>query len=158
MPSTYDRDRRTVRDVTRLLRIQERAVEQLESVREELDSPGTRELLRELRNRTGSAIPDRVREVVSAVEEAIRALQVSDSHARIEYHRDAADFAVDGVPNLPTPLARFLAERADIPGFTYEVEQDEVRGWVIRWKEFTRAGTVRGAGQFYERPYAWLDE
>lgn len=159
MPNnTYDHDRQTVREVSRLLRIQERAVDQLDGVRQELESPGTRELLRKLRNRTGSALPDRVREVVSSVEEAIRALKVSDSHARAEYHRGTTDFAIEGLPNLPTPLARFLAERADLPGFTYTVIQDEVRGWVIRWKEYTGQGTVRGSGQFYERPYAWLDE
>jgi len=49
-------------------------------------------------------------------------------------------------------LARFLSERTQFPGF-----KDEVRGWVIRWKEYTHRGTVRGCGQFYERLYAWLD-
>ena len=36
--------------------------------------------------------------------------------------------------------------------------QDEVRGWVIRWKRYTLRGTVQGYGQFYERPYAWLED
>ena len=63
-----------------------------------------------------------------------------------------------GVPDLPSPLQRFLAERTQFPGFTYEVVQDEVRGWVIRWKEYTARGRVRGFGQFYERPYAYLDD
>jgi hypothetical protein len=36
--------------------------------------------------------------------------------------------------------------------------QDEVRGWMILWKEYTTRGTVRGFGQFYERPYAWLED
>ena len=54
--------------------------------------------------------------------------------------------------------ARFLAERAQEPGFTYEVIQDPVRGWIVAWKEFTNRGTVRGYGQFCERPYAWLDD
>jgi len=66
------------------------------------------------------------------------------------------EFSVDGVTNLPAPLSRFLAERSQYPGFKYKVIQDDVRGWVIRWKEYTHRGTVRGYGQFYERPYAWI--
>ncbi len=76
----------------------------------------------------------------------------------MEYTSNPNDFSVEGLPNLPIPLARFVAERAEAPGFTYELEQDLVRGWVIRWKEHAADGTVRGSGQFYERPYAWLDE
>ena len=45
-----------------------------------------------------------------------------------------------------------------MPGFTYEVIHDENRGWIIKWKEYTAKGSVRGSGQFYERPYAWIDE
>jgi hypothetical protein len=33
-----------------------------------------------------------------------------------------------------------------------------VRGWIVSWKEYTNRGTVRGYGQFCERPYAWLDD
>ena len=69
-----------------------------------------------------------------------------------------SDFEVEGVTNMPAYLERFLAERSAQPGFTYEVVQDDVRGWMVCWKEFTHRGTVRGYGQFYERPYAWLDE
>ena len=36
--------------------------------------------------------------------------------------------------------------------------QDEVRGWMICWKEYTHRGTVRGYGQICERPYAWLED
>ena len=38
------------------------------------------------------------------------------------------------------------------------VDQDPVRGWIIRWKEYTHRGTVRGYGQICERPYAWLED
>ena len=65
---------------------------------------------------------------------------------------------ISGVGNLPATLARFLAERRDLPGFTYGVLHDENRGWIILWKEYTNTGSVRGSGQFYERPYAWIDE
>jgi hypothetical protein len=149
---------KTARDVQRLLRIQDRALQQLEAVRADLDADGTTELLRALRNSTGSAIPDRVREVVAAVEEAVRALKVSDSHTRAEFTSQVESYSVDGLPNLPVPLARFLAERVDQAGFTYELAQDPIRGWIIHWKERAADGTVRGSGQFYERPYAWLDE
>jgi hypothetical protein len=59
---------------------------------------------------------------------------------------------------MPAYLERFLAESSSQAGFSYEVIQDEVRGWVVCWKEYTHRGTVRGYGQFYERPYAWLEE
>ncbi len=65
---------------------------------------------------------------------------------------------ISGVGNLPATLARFLDERRELPGFTYEVLHDENRGWIILWKEYTQTGSVRGSGQFYERPYAWIDE
>lgn len=158
MAWSHEEERKTTRDVTRLLRLQARALDQLEAVRDELDSAGTNNLLRTLRSSTGSAIPDRVREVIAAVEEAIRALKVSESHSRAEFQRDTGDFNVDGLPNLPTPLARFVAERIDQPGFTYELAQDPIRGWIIKWKEHAADGSVRGSGQFYERPYAWLEE
>lgn len=158
MAWSQDDQRDTARDVKRLLRIQEGALDQLETARDDLDSDGTRDLLRALRSSTGSAIPDRVREVVAAIEEAIRALKVSDSHSRAEFHSETQSFAVDGLPNLPKPLARFLAERVGQNGFTYSLVQDEIRGWIIKWKEHAEDGTVRGSGQFYERPYAWLDE
>jgi hypothetical protein len=54
-------------------------------------------------------------------------------------------------------MLRFLATRQAAGGFTYELDRDAIWGWVIHWKEFTDKGVVRGAGHFYERPYAWLD-
>jgi len=158
MPWSSDEDHQNVREVKRLLRIVERALEQLEDVKADLNAPGATELVRAVRSRTGSALPDRMGEAVGAVEEAIRALKVAESQARADFLSEPKDFTVDGLPNLPTPLARFLAERADSPGFSYELEQDAVRGWIIRWKEHAGDGLVRGSGQFYERPYAWLDE
>ena len=77
-------------------------------------------------------------------------------HSRMmtRYHlRD--DVLADG---RPCRLARFLAERKENPAFSYRVQQDPVRGWVICWKEYTEDGRIRGYGQFYERPYAWLDD
>ena len=94
-----------------------------------------------------------------AVEEAIRALKMPESEMRSAIlDVTEADFEVEGIANMPAYLRRFLAERSSQPGFSYEVSQDEVRGWMVRWKEYTHRGTVRGFGQFYERPYAWLED
>jgi hypothetical protein len=147
------------REYSQLLRMQERLLSQLLRVRDELVAPVTEGMLREIRNRTGSAPTEAVGEVISEVEEAIRALKLLESEVNAELLAEPGEeFTVDGVSNLPAPLGRFLAERSQYPGFKYDVVQDEVRGWVIRWKEYTHRGTVRGYGQFYERPYAWLDE
>jgi hypothetical protein len=147
------------REYSQLLRMQERLLSQLLRVRDELVAPVTEGMLREIRNRTGSAPTEAVGEVISEVEEAIRALKLLESEVNAELLAEPGEeFSVDGISNLPAPLGRFLAERSQYPGFKYDVVQDEVRGWVIRWKEYTHRGTVRGYGQFYERPYAWLDE
>ena len=98
-------------------------------------------------------------DVISGVEESIRALKLFESEIQAVLAQGPGDeFSVDGVTNLPATLSRFLAERSQYPGFKYEVIRDDVRGWVIRWKEYTHRGTVRGYGQFYEMPYAWIDD
>ncbi|MGD2067353.1 MAG: hypothetical protein PVI57_01610 [Gemmatimonadota bacterium] len=153
-----DPDFQAKREYSQLLRMHERLLLQLQRVREELTAPGTRLILREIKNRSGSSPDTRLQDVISQVEEAIRSLKLSESNIQQELIEDVQDLSVEGVPNLPAHLARFLAERKEFPGFSWEVTQDEVRGWIIRWKEYTHAGTVRGFGQFYERPYAWLDE
>ncbi len=147
-----------LREFSQLLRIQERLLGMLQEVLDELGAPTTLTLLRELRHRTGSGAPESFGRVTSAVEAAIRELKVFESEIQKELLTSPADISVEGVPNLPAPLARFLAERTQNPRFSYEVHQDPVRGWVIAWKEYTAHGIVRGYGQFYERPYAWLDD
>jgi hypothetical protein len=147
------------REYAQLLRMHDRLLVQLQRIRDELVAPLTTGLMRDIRNRTGNAPQDSMGEVVTAVEESIRALKLFESELQTGATAGGGeDFVVDGVSNLPPALARFLAERSQLPGFKYDVVQDEVRGWVIRWKEYTHRGTVRGCGQFYERPYAWLDE
>ncbi len=148
-----------LREFSQLLRIQERLLDLLREVLVEVRAPATLTLLKELRRRTGSTAPDNFSRIASSVEDAIRELKIFES----ELHRDLLDqrpgeFTVAGVPNLPPALARFLAEKTQNPLFSYQVHQDPVRGWVISWKEYTAEGMVRGFGQFYERPYAWLDE
>jgi hypothetical protein len=149
---------RALREFSQLLRIQERLLGMLQDVLGELGAPTTLTLLRELRNRTGSTAPESFGRVTNAVEGAIRELKVFESEIQKELLTDPSEISVEGVTNLPAPLARFLAERTQNPRFSYKVHQDSVRGWVISWKEFTAQGIVRGYGQFYERPYAWLDD
>jgi hypothetical protein len=147
-----------VREYSQLLRIQERLLSILQEALDEIGAPTTLNLLRQLRNRTGSKAPEDFGRIANSVEGAIRELKLFQSEVQNELLSDRSDVSVEGVPNLPAPLARFLAERTQNERFSYEVRQDPVRGWVIAWKEYTAEGIVRGFGQFYERPYAWLDE
>ena len=145
------------REYSQLLRLHEQLLGQLTRVRDELLAPGTDNLVKEIKGRTGSA-PD-LTDVKTAVEETIRALKLSESQIQGAVSDDMdASFEIEGIANMPPYLQRFLAERAQEPGFTYEVVQDPVRGWMVAWKEYTNRGTVRGYGQFCERPYAWLDD
>jgi len=156
MTDLDDTELQAKREYAQLLRLHERLLAQMQRTLEELTSSQTGKLIRDIRVRTGSE-PD-LTSVNTAIEESIRALKLSQSEIRqaITEHHDLME--VEGIPNLPAHLQRFLAEREQLPGFTYEVVQDEVRGWVICWKEYTSRGTVRGYGQFYERPYAYLDD
>lgn len=145
------------REYTQLLRLQEQLMGQLTRARDELLAPGTSDLVKVIRSRTGSA-PD-LSEIKTAVEEAIRALKLSQSKIQATITDEGElSYEVEGAANMPPYLQRFLAERAGQPGFSYEVVQDEVRGWMICWKEYTQRGTVRGYGQICERPYAWLED
>jgi len=144
------------REYAQLLRLHERLLIQLQRALEDLTSSQTAALVKDIKARTGSS-PD-LTAITAAVEESIRSIKLSQSGIRRAILQHHETLNVDGVPNLPAHLQRFLAERAQLPGFSYEVVQDEVRGWVICWKEYTHRGTVRGSGQFYERPYAYLED
>ncbi len=143
---------------SQLQRHQERALQILNEAKAELGSPLTKTLLQRLQNDGAAEVVDCVRQVVARLEDAIRATEYSQSEIHRELLTTRGTVEAAGVSNLPQGLARFLAERKDTPGFTYEVRQDAVRGWIIQWKEYTHRGTVRGSGQFYERPYAWIDQ
>lgn len=144
------------REYAQLLRLHEHLLVHLERVREELGSANTQALLQEIRAQTGSA--PGLSEVTGAVEEGIRALKLSEAHVRKAIFDTHQALEIEGVTNLPVHIERFLAERAAMPGFSYEVLQDEVRGWIICWKEYTSKGTVRAYGQINERPYAWIED
>lgn len=146
------------REYAQLLRLHDRIKQQLQRIRDDMEAPGITKLLREMRRRVGLGPETSLGDVTSAIEEALRALQLAESEAQLALDGDGEEAEVEGIDNLPGRLARFLAERHDNPGFSYEVVQDPVRGWMILWKEFTTDGRIRGYGQFYERPYAWLDD
>jgi hypothetical protein len=147
-----------LREFSQLLRIQQRLLNMLEEVADELGAPTTLSLLKELRNRTGTTATESFARITTSVETAIRDLQLFESEVQGEILASPDQITIEGIPNLPPPLVRFLAERSQNPRFSYEVRQDAVRGWVIAWKEYAGEGIVRGFGQFYERPYAWLDD
>jgi len=149
---------KAVREYSQLLRIQERLLALLQEALDEIGAPSTLNLLRQLRNQTGSRAPEDFGRIASSVEGAIRELKLLQSELQNELLDDPNEVTGEGVSNLPAPLARFLAERTQNEQFSYEVRQDPVRGWIIAWKEYTTEGIVRGFGQFYERPYAWLEE
>ncbi len=149
---------RAKREYAQLLHLHTRMLGQLREIREHLIAPGTLEIIAAIRRRTGKDPNDSLSEVTTAIEEAILALKVSEGKIRDENMVNYEHSEISGVGNLPATLARVLDERRELPGFTYEVLHDENRGWIILWKEFTQTGSVRGSGQFYERPYAWIDE
>lgn len=146
-----------MREYTQLLRLHEQLLTQFVRSRDELLAPSTDRLVKQIKGQTGSE-PD-LTELKTAVEEAIRALKLSQSSLETAVlSTEDASFEIEGISNLPAYLQRFLAEHAGQPGFTYQVVQDPVRGWMILWKEYTSRGTVRGYGQIAERPYAWLED
>ena len=147
----------STREYSQLLRLHEQLLSQFVRSRDELLAPGTDRLVKQIKSQTGSE-PD-LTELKTAVEEAIRALKLSQSGIESAVMKaDDVSIEVEGINNLPPYLQRFLAERAGQPGFSYDVSDDPVRGWIIRWKEYTAQGTVRGYGQICERPYAWLED
>ena len=145
------------RAYTQLLRLHAQLLGQLTRVRNELVAPGTDTLVKRIKGQTGTE-PD-LSELKTSVEEAIKALKLSQSRVQTALTgRQEPEAEPTDIPNLPAYLQRFLQERAGQPGFTYSVDQDPVRGWIIKWKEYTHRGTVRGYGQICERPYAWIED
>jgi len=130
----------------------------LRRILDEADTPMTRSLLRRMRSEATGDLEEGVTEVVAKVEDAIRAAQCCESEIHRELVASQGKQTASAPSNMPVALDRFLAERRDSPGFTFGMGQDPVRGRVIRWKEYSEeTGTVRGVGQFYERPYACLE-
>jgi hypothetical protein len=59
-------------------------------------------------------------------------------------------------PGMQEILDRFMRQRSRAPGFGYTLEHDAMRGWVIRWKEVARDGSVVASGRLDERPWKWM--
>lgn len=158
MTGEQDESSRTHRELMQLLRIQERLLARLREMRTDLEAPTTRQILRSLHKSSVSAPDESFGRVTATVEEAIRALQVFESEIKRRLLAGDEEPSADDLPDLPPGLARFLTEKSQNPGFSYELSEDPVRGWTICWKEHTEEGTIRGYGQLYERPHAWIQE
>jgi len=131
---------------------------QLQLVEQELEGSAARQLIEAVREGSESELPGELAEITDLIRMAIKRLHRSERSLRRDLEAAPPESEVEGVGILPLRLARFLADRKDHPGFSYEVIHDEVRGWIIHWKEYGTNGVIRGSGQFYERPYAWLDD
>jgi hypothetical protein len=160
MSSSKDPASGARRELTQLLALQARILETLVDLRDRLTHQQASDVIKAY-HRVSRENDRPMSKVLSGVEQVIRDLQVAESEVRTILTDPGSNDHEDspaGLPDMPPRLVRFLAQRSETPGFEYEVLQDEVRGWVVRWKEYTAFGTVRGHGQFYERPYAWLDD
>jgi hypothetical protein len=146
------------REYSQLLRLQEHLLNELQLLQHELASPLTEGILEQIETRAESPVPELLNEVRAHIGRALETLRQCEAELLGELQLEVKNLNLGGITNLPQRLARFLAERDGIPGFQHEVRRDRVRGWVIHWKEFDSNGVLRGAGQFYERPYAWLDD
>lgn len=159
-PSEEERNWPAERAAHDLLLQQARAREALERLRDEFRAPPTHQAVRALGEPRAHDAGERIGRLTGAIEEALRAVRAWESVLRdgIPVRPAAVLDGLDLPSRLPPSLVRFLAERSRSVGFECELRSDPVRGWILRWKEFAQPGVVRGAGQIYERPYAWMDE
>ncbi|CAN5737079.1 hypothetical protein BH23GEM11_BH23GEM11_15740 [soil metagenome] len=114
----------------------------------------------------GLARPDGVRERLAALtlalEESLR--ELTSLHAELTRPEEGASPGSgdsDGParelpPEMAETLRRYLRRHARSRGFRHEILHDEVRGWVVRWKEVADDGSVLASGRLYERPWKWL--
>ena len=116
------------REYGQLLHLHTRLLSQLREIRDHLIAPGTLEILAAIRRRTGADPDEALSEITTAIKQAIRALKLSEGKIRDAVIEDFEHAEIDGIGNLPATLARFLAERREMPGFTYKVIHDENRG------------------------------
>lgn len=141
----------------RILRQQDRVRQDLLRLRRELDSPQARELRRGLRQGGRGEVAEGLTTILEAVEGALRAVRTLEGALRSPEgtaHRAYPDLPAE----LPLRLRQFLDERRRRGRLEWTIEGDSMRGWVLRWKEYTLSGIVRGSGRLYERPHAWINE
>ncbi len=151
--------RRSVRrELSQLLGLCEHVSGELQLLRREMDSRLAQDLVDCIEEHLEGPLPGEMRRTSSSIDQALSHLETAIEEIGAQMRVPQCELQPEGVPALPPRLARFLAERREIPGFQFEVRQDAVRGWVVLWKEYGDNGILRGAGQFYERPYAWMDD
>ncbi len=143
--------------VERLQRQQDRLRQELLRLRAELDSPQARELRRGLRQGGRGELADGLTSILEAVEGALRAVRTVEGVLRSPVGAVGGPYP-DLPPELPLRLRQFLDERRRRGRLEWTMEDDPLRGWVLRWKEYAVGDTVRGAGRLYERPHAWLHD
>jgi hypothetical protein len=157
-PIHGDRRPALKREYSQLLRLQEHLLNELQLLQNELDSPLTEGILEQIESRAESPVPELFHQAGASIWRALELLRQCEVELLSELRVEVTHLNLGGITNLPQRLSRFLAERDGIPGFAHEVRRDSIRGWVIHGKERDEDGALRGAGQFYERPYAWLDD
>lgn len=141
----------------RIGRQQDRIRQELLRLRADLDSPQARELRRGLRQGGRTDVAEGLTEILESVEAALRAVRTlegvlrSPGGAGVRPYPDLPD-------ELPLRLRQFLDERRRRGRLEWTLSGDPLRGWVLRWKEYTLSGTVRGSGRLYERPHAWIND
>ena len=154
--SSFPEDRGAIS--AQLLTLNGRALQALQTVSQTLDTPATRTLLSKLRDEATTDAEASVEQVLARLEGLIQAMHYCQSELRRELENSQGRESLRDRDHLPGALGRFITERESSPGFSWETFQDPIRGWVVKWKQMTAAGTVRGAGQLWERPYAWMDD
>lgn len=142
-----------------ILRFQERLRHAVLELRTDLDSPAFQTIVRALEDDHGSRVARPVARVRDVLDELIRTADAASSDVSDELRRaSGASELEEGCDGIPAGLARFVAERASMPGFGYDAWKDPLRGWTIDWVEKLEDGSIRASGRLYERPHAWFQE
>jgi hypothetical protein len=142
---------------SQILRLQDRIRQILAQLQAELDSPAVRTIVAALEEERGSHVAapvSRLRQVLLEVTDVVE-------DASREVAAELAQLSGEASPaaeELPLGLARFVAERSSVPGFSYETHRDFLRGWTVVWREELEDGSVRAGGLLYERPHAWVQD
>ena len=89
------------REYGQLLHLHTRLLSQLREIRDHLVAPGTLEILAAIRRRTGADPDAGLAEITTAVEQAIRALKLSEGKIRDEGLVDYEHAEISGIGNLP---------------------------------------------------------
>jgi hypothetical protein len=141
----------------RILRQQDRLRHEFLRLRAELDSPQARELRRGLRQGGRIELAEGLTEILESVEGALRSVRTLEGVLRSPEGAGTRPYP-DLPSELPLRLRQFLDERRRKGRLEWTLQGDSLRGWILRWKEYTEEGNVRGSGRLYERPHAWIND